>query len=129
MLYLRSGFSALHWLCSCSLIYCSGAVAYHFSVHRSQCHVVLAVLLLSHEPLRVACLASSVSALYHSRSCSLTNSSLSCLFLIYSLFVNYQLVNLRFVYTLNTKTSYSRLTKPKTLKLNAKTGGTAPRIP
>ena len=37
--------------------------------------------------------------------------------MIYSHFVNY-----RFVYTLNTKT-YSWLTKPKTLKLNAKTGG------
>ena len=44
-------------------------------------------------------------------------------------FVDYQFVDLRFVYKLNTKTSYSWLTKPKTLKLNAKTGGSAPRTP
>ena len=54
--------------------------------------------------------------------------------MIYSHFVDYQFVdlwfiNLWFVYTLNTKTSYSWLTKPKTLKLNAKTGGSAPQNP
>ena len=48
---------------------------------------------------------------------------------IYKHFVNYRFVDLRFVYKLNTKTSYSWLTKPKTLKLNAKTGGSAPRTP
>ena len=41
---------------------------------------------------------------------------------IYRHFVDYRFVNLRFVYKLNTKTSDSWLTKPKTLKLNAKTG-------
>ena len=37
------------------------------------------------------------------------------------------LVDLRFVYKLNTKKSYSWLTKPKTLKL--KLGGVPPRPP
>ena len=37
---------------------------------------------------------------------------------IYRHFIDYW-----FIYKLNTKTSYSWLTKPKTLKLNAKTGG------
>ena len=38
-------------------------------------------------------------------------------------------IDYRFVYTLNTKTLYSWLTIPKTLKLNAKTGGFAPPEP
>ena len=49
--------------------------------------------------------------------------------LIYSHFVDYRFVNLQFVYILNTKTSYSWFTKPKTLKLKAKTGGSAPPPP
>ena len=48
---------------------------------------------------------------------------------IYRHFVDNQFVDLRFVYKLNTKTSYSWLTKPKTLKLNAKTGGSTPQNP
>ena len=48
---------------------------------------------------------------------------------LYTRFINCHLVDSRFVYTLNTKTSYSRLTKPKTLKLNAKTGGLCPPEP
>ena len=40
---------------------------------------------------------------------------------IYRHFVDYRFVDLQFVYKLNTKTLYSWLTKPKTLKLNAKT--------
>ena len=47
----------------------------------------------------------------------------------YTWFVDCRLVDLRFVYTLNTKTSYSWLTKPKTPKLNAKTGGQSPQNP
>ena len=48
---------------------------------------------------------------------------------LYTRFVDCRLVNSRFVYTLNTKTSYSQLTKPQTLKLNAKTGGLCPSEP
>ena len=48
---------------------------------------------------------------------------------IYKHFVDYRFVNLRFVYKLNTKPSYSWLAKPKTLKLNAKTGGALPPEP
>ena len=48
---------------------------------------------------------------------------------LYTQFVDCRLVDSRFIYTLNTKTSYSWLTKPKTPKLNAKTGGSAPRTP
>ena len=44
-------------------------------------------------------------------------------------FVKYCLVNLQFVCTLYTKTSYSQLNKPQTLKLKAKTGGPPPRTP
>ena len=48
---------------------------------------------------------------------------------LYTRFVDCCLVDSRFVYTLNTKTSYSWLTKPKTPKLNAKTGGLCPPEP
>ena len=48
---------------------------------------------------------------------------------IYSIFVDYRFVDSRFVYTLNTKTLYSRFTKHQTLKLNAKTGGLCPPEP
>ena len=49
--------------------------------------------------------------------------------LIYRHSVDYWFVNLRFVYKLNTKTSYSWLNKPKTLKLNAKTRRLCPPEP
>ena len=49
--------------------------------------------------------------------------------MLYTRFVDCRLVDSRFVYTLNTKTSYSWLTKPQTPKLNAKTGGSAPQNP
>ena len=48
---------------------------------------------------------------------------------LYTRFVDCRLVDSRFVYTLNTKTSHSWLTKPKTPKLNAKTGGLCPPEP
>ena len=48
---------------------------------------------------------------------------------LYTRFVDCRLVDSRFVYTLNTKTLYSWLTKPKTPKPNAKTGGSAPQNP
>ena len=54
---------------------------------------------------------------------------LACVCVIYRHFVDYRFVDLRFVYKLNTKTSYSWLTKPKTPKLNAKTGGLCPPEP
>ena len=41
---------------------------------------------------------------------------------LYTQFIDCRLVDLRFVYTLNTKISYSRLTNSQTLKLNVKTG-------
>ena len=45
---------------------------------------------------------------------------------IYCRFVNSRFVDSQFVDTLNTKISYSLLTKPQTLKLNAKPGGALP---
>ena len=48
---------------------------------------------------------------------------------IYSDFVDYRFIDLWFVCTLNTRTLYSWLTKPKTLKLNAKSGSGAPQNP
>ena len=45
-----------------------------------------------------------------------SNSHTGKPFKIYSPFVDYQFVDLWLVYTLNTKTPYSRLTKPQTLK-------------
>ena len=41
---------------------------------------------------------------------------------VYCRFINSRFVDSQFVYTLNIKTSYSRLTKPQTLILNAKLG-------
>ena len=41
---------------------------------------------------------------------------------VYCRFVNSRFVDSQFVYTLNIKTSYSRLTKPQTVILNAKLG-------
>ena len=49
--------------------------------------------------------------------------------MLYSLFINYRFVDSRFVYTLNTETLYSWLTKPQTQKLKAKTRRAPPPEP